>query len=234
VPGICGCGVADTDSDGDGTADCNDGCPNDPAKTEPGICGCGTPDTDSDGDGIADCNDICPDDPDNDADNDGVCGDIDNCPDVANSDQADTDGDGLGNACDPVYATLDINPNSLNLKSKSDKNAITAFIELPVEAEVSQIDINTVVLDINGSMVAAQLTPTSVGDHDSDGIVDIMVKFDRQDLISVLVDTELSVWQNVAKFFGWKVDLNLIVTGYFHDGRHFTGEDTIKVILPKK
>ncbi|MCB0768888.1 MAG: gliding motility-associated C-terminal domain-containing protein, partial [Flavobacteriales bacterium] len=40
-PGICGCGTADTDSDSDGTADCNDGCPNDPNKVEPGNCGCG-------------------------------------------------------------------------------------------------------------------------------------------------------------------------------------------------
>jgi hypothetical protein len=38
--------VADTDSDNDGTADCNDGCPQDGMKTAPGLCGCGRPDTD--------------------------------------------------------------------------------------------------------------------------------------------------------------------------------------------
>lgn len=129
---------------------------------------------------------------------------------------------------------MDIDPNTLNLKSKSDKNAVTAYIELPVEAEVSQIDINTVVLYVNGSMIDAQLRPSSIGDHDKDGITDIMVKFERRAIISVLADAELSVWQNVAKFFGWKVDLKLVVNGYLYDGRHFTGEDTIKVILPKK
>ncbi len=36
-----------------------------------------------------------------DADGDGVCQDADNCPDVANPDQADLDGDGSGDACDP-------------------------------------------------------------------------------------------------------------------------------------
>jgi len=44
-----------TDTDADGTADCDDGCPNDPQKTAAGICGCGQPDVDSDGDGLADC-----------------------------------------------------------------------------------------------------------------------------------------------------------------------------------
>ncbi|MCH2162373.1 MAG: hypothetical protein MK085_10935, partial [Phycisphaerales bacterium] len=48
------------DSDQDGTLDCNDGCPNDPRKTEPGQCGCGNEETDTDEDGIADCNDPCP------------------------------------------------------------------------------------------------------------------------------------------------------------------------------
>ena len=129
---------------------------------------------------------------------------------------------------------MDINPDALNLKSKSDKNSITAFIELPVEAEVSEIDISTVELDINGNMIDAQLRPTSMGDHDGDGIAEMMVKFDRQEMISVLADAELSIWQNIGKFFGWKVDLKLVVNGYFYDGRHFTGEDTIKVILPKK
>jgi hypothetical protein len=36
-----------------------------------------------------------------DVDADDVCGDTDNCPSDANEDQADTDGDGWGNACDP-------------------------------------------------------------------------------------------------------------------------------------
>jgi hypothetical protein len=36
-----------------------------------------------------------------DSDGDGVCTPVDNCPSVYNPDQLDTDGDGLGDACDP-------------------------------------------------------------------------------------------------------------------------------------
>ena len=75
------------DSDLDGIADGCDPCPVD------------SPD-DRDGDGICTSNDLCPDDPLNDEDNDGVCYAEDNCPEATNPEQADTDEDGVGDACD--------------------------------------------------------------------------------------------------------------------------------------
>jgi hypothetical protein len=81
APGSCGCGEADVDTDGDDVPDCFDACPNDADKLDPGLCGCGSPDEDTDGDNILDCRD--------------------NCPSVVNSDQRDSNGDGVGDACAP-------------------------------------------------------------------------------------------------------------------------------------
>jgi len=96
------CGLR-VDTDGDGTADDEDGCPDDVDKIAAGDCGCGELDTDTDDDGEADCNDNCPDD-DNanqrDLDGDGVGDACDNCPSTANANQADANANGIGDACE--------------------------------------------------------------------------------------------------------------------------------------
>jgi hypothetical protein len=93
APGLCGCGTPDTDSDMDGTPDCTDGCDFDATKTGPGVCGCGVPDTNMDGDTLADCQD--------------------NCPGVTNQDQADSDMDGTGDACEVACLEGDIDPKGV-------------------------------------------------------------------------------------------------------------------------
>lgn len=93
VPGLCGCGVADTDSDNDNVPDCLDSCPNDASVTAPGACGCGSTTADSDNDLTPDCADECPQDPgkivagecgcgvaDVHSDADGVADCVDACP----------------------------------------------------------------------------------------------------------------------------------------------------------
>jgi hypothetical protein len=87
LPGVCGCGVADTDLDGDTFADCVDACPLNPFKLLPGLCGCGALDSDIDSDLIVDC--------------------VDNCYGAYNPGQGDWNGDGYGDACSlPIDAYL--------------------------------------------------------------------------------------------------------------------------------
>jgi len=119
----------------------------------------------------------------------------------------------------PIPATNDIDPNTLDLKSQSDKNAITAYIELLAGYDVRQIDVATVKMDVYGYTVAAQLTPTAVGDYDNDGVLDLMVKFERQAVITALT--------------GKMGDVALTVSGQLTDGNCFTGTDTIRVINPE-
>ena len=78
------------DSDGDGVGDNSDAFPNDANET-----------TDTDDDGVGDKEDAFPDDASEsvDTDADGVGDNTDNCVDTENADQADRDGNEIGDAC---------------------------------------------------------------------------------------------------------------------------------------
>ncbi len=84
--------IEQADSDGDGAGDACDLCPQDPAKTEPGLGGCGNPEPgNNSGGGAA---------PQADTDGDSVPDSTDNCPGTFNPDQADSNGNGVGDACE--------------------------------------------------------------------------------------------------------------------------------------
>ncbi len=113
-----------------------------------------------------------------------------------------------------LKARIKIMPDTINLKSKSDKNAITAIIDLPYGRGENQIDVSTVKLNINGTSISAKLPGPK------EKSCAFIVKFDRQQVISAL--TGLS-----AKF-PFKVIVT--VTGALKDGTQFSGKDTITVI----
>jgi Thrombospondin type 3 repeat len=87
-----------------------------------------------------------------DGDSDGVPDSSDNCPTVANPDQADTDGDGIGNACDTT-------PNGDDDNDGVDNGSDNC----PSVANPSQTD-----TDGDGIGDACDSTPN--GDNDGDGV----------------------------------------------------------------
>ncbi|HET6452845.1 MAG TPA: right-handed parallel beta-helix repeat-containing protein [Armatimonadota bacterium] len=109
-----------------------------------------------------------------------------------------------------IEATLDIKPDTLNPKSKG--QYITAYIEMPA-GEWSLDDIDVSSLRINGVIGAAEHQP-QIGDYDSDGLPDLMVKFDREALCNLLSPGEQTV----------------TLTGSCLDGADLTGQDTIRVL----
>ncbi|MEW6592213.1 MAG: hypothetical protein AB1305_00770 [Candidatus Hadarchaeota archaeon] len=111
-----------------------------------------------------------------------------------------------------IEAVVDIKPDTLNLKSNG--KWITAYIELPIGQDVSDIDVSTVLLE---GVVPAELHPTSIGDHDVDGVPDLMVKFDRSAVQSLLSPGTVT----------------LKVTGRV-GALDFEGSDEISVIAPGK
>ncbi|NWF77845.1 MAG: Ig-like domain-containing protein [Chloroflexi bacterium] len=108
-----------------------------------------------------------------------------------------------------ILARIDFDPDTLNLKTKD--KYVTVYIELPPGYDVAKIDVSSIRL--NGT-VPALTKPTNVGDYDSDGIPDLMVKFDRaavKDLLTPGSQVEITVTGEVA-------------------GIGFEGSDTIRVI----
>ena len=107
--------------------------------------------------------------------------------------------------------TIKITPRTLNLASKGEW--ITCHIELPSGYTVENIDVSTIRLIIGNENVPAEAWPIDIGDHDNDGMADLMVKFDRQ-AVQALADVggvEVTVVGEVA-------------------GLLFEGSDTIRVI----
>ncbi len=95
----------------------------------------------------------------------------------------------------PLNADIDFDPDTLNLTSNG--NWVTVFIELPEGADVNAIDGSTVVL--NGVVSAylgkqgwakAESNDGNITDHDGDGIMARMVKFNMDEVKAILTPGE--------------------------------------------
>jgi len=81
-----------------------------------------------------------------------------------------------------INATIDFDPDTLNKTGNG--TWVVVYIELPAGNNPSDIDITSVRLE---GTLPAEMRPYAIGDHDKDGIADLMVKFKRSDLLNLLV-----------------------------------------------
>ena len=95
-----------------------------------------------------------------------------------------------------ISATVDIDPDTLNLKSKG--KWVTAYIELPDGYDVADIDASTVLLGTVPAVIDTKYDFVTdpneyITDKDEDGILERMVKFER-----AAVAAEVAVGEEVA------------------------------------
>ncbi|WP_426446815.1 rhamnogalacturonan lyase [Paenibacillus sp. S-38] len=106
-------------------------------------------------------------------------------------------GDGMTNPPSPAlyavhHAAVDLQPNPINLKSSTTATSATAYLELP-DGGAKDIDPASVTLSVYGRTLKPLASPIQVGDYDADGSRDLMLKFDRKQLIQALQGAPSSV-----------------------------------------
>jgi parallel beta-helix repeat protein len=121
-----------------------------------------------------------------------------------------------------ITATVSIIPNTLNLRSNL--KYVTAYIELPEGYNVSDINVSSILL--NNTIPVDPDAPTTIGDYDSDGIPDLMVKFNGTEVIEYIL-RNINMTQLIEERF---MTITLTVTGKLKDGTPFQGSDTIKIV----
>ena len=123
-----------------------------------------------------------------------------------------------------INATVDIIPNILNLRSKV--KYITAYIELPEDYNVSDIDVSSILL--NNTIPVDPNAPIAIGDYDNDTIPDLMVKFNGTEVIKYILNN-INMTKLIEERF---LTITLTLTGKLKDGTQFQGSDTIRITMP--
>lgn len=112
-----------------------------------------------------------------------------------------------------LAAFVDVRPDTMSRKRAG--TVVTAYVELPAPASVTDIDLSTVSISGPVGTPLAALRGGQVGDANGNGIPDMTVKFDGPSVIARL---------------GTGTTASLTVRGTLFDGMPFVGTDTVAVI----
>jgi hypothetical protein len=117
-----------------------------------------------------------------------------------------------------IDATVEITPEPLNTKSMA--KAMKANIEFPPEYDVNFIDVATVTLAVDSHTFPAKLSPAPIGGVGPDGLPELLLEFERRDVLAVL--------DGVTGY------IEMVVQGWLHEPIEFWGADTVEVFTPPR
>ena len=119
-------------------------------------------------------------------------------------------------------AIVNVEPNVLNIKSKG--KWITNYIELPKGYDVNNVDFSSIML--NDTIMVDTSAPITIGDYNEDGVSDLLVNFNRNQIIEWL--SQLFFTEETISY----PEVTFRITGYLKEVP-FEGYDTITIITKK-
>ena len=153
-----------------------------------------------------------------DSDGDGLVNIADNCPFVANPDQADSDGDGVGDACQTLPVPIDIWPflkHNIIIPRKDHPVPVAILSGIDFDAP-SDVDKNSLTFGKTGDEQSLDHCAKIALDINDDELLDLVCVFRS----------------NLTGFQAW--DTEGVLKGQTLDGIPFEGRDSVLIVPPRE
>ncbi len=132
-----------------------------------------------------------------------------------------------------INAVVDVSPNLVKIGLPEAWGSygkwFTCYIELGAGYNPSEIDISSIRLNI--AVEVDQGAPTAIGDHDGNGVPDLMIKFRRGETLTV---TDFGGYAFFTRRHNYRYCFPAIfaITGELLDGTIFSGSGTAWFVWP--
>ena len=120
-----------------------------------------------------------------------------------------------------ITAMIDIKPKSLCLVSFD--RYISVYAELPQSIDVKSVNLSSLLLNETFKPVS-----TAIGDHDKDSVPDLIIKFNRTEVMSYLL-TRINMTKLIENRF---IPIKLTISGKLNNGVKFEGTKLIRIAIP--